>query len=119
MEAPPLSGVLCSVEDTDAVANAARNGNEYHTVGTKRRRVAPAVDKVVLALDADVGAENLLHTTLHPKGQGDWRKCKGGCSNLHHTKARLCSVNLVFAHADEHTYGKYQSQLKREGHYRE
>ena len=102
---------------TDAVLHA--NSLDRLVVGVQRPRDGGAAVPVpAVASKPSESVENALHTTLNPCAREGWHKKPDGtsCTEAHHCKARLGSVNPRYRRAPEYLWTRFQSACKKALH---
>ena len=102
---------------TDAVLHA--NSLEQLVVGVALpREEGPPVLVAAVASEPSRSVEDGLHTALHPQGLEGWHKKPDNtsCSEQHHVKARLGSVNPRYRLAPEYLWTRFQSASKKALH---
>ena len=102
---------------TDAVLHA--NSLNRLVVGVALPRGGgTAVPVAAVASKPSESVEDGIHTTLHPHGRGGWHKKSDdtSCTDQHHAKARLGSVNPRYRLAPEYLWVRFQSACKKALH---
>jgi len=102
---------------TDAVLQV--NSLEDLVVGVSlERQGGAAVPVAAVATRPSESVENGLHTVLHPfAGSGWWKKPDDtSCTQEHHVKSRLGSVNARFRRAPEYLWTRFQAACKKALH---